>query len=69
MEWPRCRDPTSETASSCLVTVPLLAVFLWWPGWELGYAIAFVIYCLMGVTDYFDGLLLEACHTVVDLYQ
>ena len=21
------------------------------------------------VTDYFDGLLLEACHTVVDLYQ
>ena len=40
---------------SRIVTVPLLALFLWRPGWELGYAIAFVIYCLMGVTDYFDG--------------
>lgn len=45
---------------SRIVTVPLLAVFLWWPKWELGYAIAFVIYCLMGVTDYFDGYLARA---------
>ncbi len=45
---------------SRIVTVPLLALFLWWPGWELGYAIAFVIYCLMGVTDYFDGYLARA---------
>jgi cardiolipin synthase len=45
---------------SRIVTVPLLALFLWWPDWELGYAIAFVIYCLMGVTDYFDGYLARA---------
>lgn len=45
---------------SRIVTVPLLAVFLWWPDWELGYGIAFVIYCLMGVTDYFDGYLARA---------
>lgn len=45
---------------SRIVTVPLLALFLWWPGWELGYGIAFVIYCLMGVTDYFDGYLARA---------
>lgn len=52
---------------SRIVTVPLLAVFLWWPGWELGYAIAFVIYCLMGVTDYFDGYLARARGTVSKL--
>ncbi len=45
---------------SRIVTVPLLALFLWWPGWEMGYAIAFVIYCLMGFTDYFDGYLARA---------
>jgi cardiolipin synthase len=52
---------------SRIVTVPLLALFLWWPEWELGYAIAFVIYCLMGVTDYFDGYLARARGTVSKL--
>ncbi|MEI9852559.1 MAG: CDP-diacylglycerol--glycerol-3-phosphate 3-phosphatidyltransferase [Sphingomonas sp.] len=52
---------------SRIVTVPLLAAFLWWPGWELGYAIAFAIYCLMGVTDYFDGYLARAQGTVSKL--
>jgi len=52
---------------SRIVTVPLLALFLWWPGWETGYAIAFVIYCLMGVTDYFDGYLARARGTVSKL--
>jgi cardiolipin synthase len=45
---------------SRIVTVPLLALFLWWPDWAFGYAVAFVIYCLMGVTDYFDGYLARA---------
>ncbi|MCB2047346.1 MAG: CDP-diacylglycerol--glycerol-3-phosphate 3-phosphatidyltransferase [Novosphingobium sp.] len=45
---------------SRIVTVPLLAFFLWWPEWQVGYGIAFVIYCLMGVTDYFDGYLARA---------
>ena len=40
---------------SRIVTVPLLVALLWWPGWELGYALGFAMYCLMGLTDYFDG--------------
>ena len=45
---------------SRIVTVPLLVALLWWPQWEAGYAGAFVLYCLMGVTDYFDGYLARA---------
>ncbi|MEG3180071.1 CDP-diacylglycerol--glycerol-3-phosphate 3-phosphatidyltransferase [Sphingomonas sp. LT1P40] len=42
---------------SRIVTVPLLVFFLWWPEWRAGYGLAFAIYCLMGITDYFDGYL------------
>ena len=42
---------------SRIVTVPLLVFFLWWPEWRAGYALAFATYCLMGITDYFDGYL------------
>ncbi|NML06320.1 CDP-diacylglycerol--glycerol-3-phosphate 3-phosphatidyltransferase [Sphingomonas sp. G-3-2-10] len=52
---------------SRIVTVPLLAAFLWWPEWDVGYAIAFAIYALMGVTDYFDGYLARAQGTVSKL--
>lgn len=45
---------------SRIVTVPLLAALLWWPDWRLGYALAFGVYCLMGITDYFDGYLARA---------
>ncbi len=45
---------------SRIVAVPLLVGLLWWPAWELGYALAFALYCLMGVTDYFDGYLARA---------
>jgi cardiolipin synthase len=45
---------------SRIVAVPLLVGLLWWPQWEAGYAAAFVLYCLMGVTDYFDGYLARA---------
>ncbi len=45
---------------SRIVTVPLLAALLWWPAWRLGYGLAFGVYCLMGVTDYFDGYLARA---------
>lgn len=45
---------------SRIVAVPLLVAFLWWPRWEAGYAIAFALYCLMGITDYFDGYLARA---------
>ena len=49
---------------SRIFAVPIL-VFLLWPGTKpisvqpmpLDYAFAFVLYCLMGITDYFDGYL------------
>ena len=52
---------------SRILAVPLLAAFLWWPGWATGYALAFLLYCLMGVTDYFDGYLARAQGTVSKL--
>uniref|UniRef100_UPI0035CA2951 CDP-diacylglycerol--glycerol-3-phosphate 3-phosphatidyltransferase n=1 Tax=uncultured Sphingomonas sp. TaxID=158754 RepID=UPI0035CA2951 len=52
---------------SRIVAVPLLAWFLWWPGWANGYAAGFALYCLMGVTDYFDGYLARAQGTVSKL--
>ena len=45
---------------SRILTVPILAGLLWWPNWPLGYAIGFAVYCLMGITDYFDGYLARA---------
>jgi cardiolipin synthase len=45
---------------SRIFAVPLLVALLWWPQWEAGYGAAFVLYCLMGVTDYFDGYLARA---------
>ncbi len=54
---------------SRIVTVPLLVALLWYPGWELGYALGFGLYCLMGVTDYFDGYLARAQGTVSKLGQ
>jgi len=45
---------------SRIVTVPLLVALLWWPNWQLGYGLAFAIYCLMGLTDYFDGYVARA---------
>ena len=45
---------------SRIVAVPLLVALLWWPRWPAGYALAFGLYCLMGVTDYFDGYLARA---------
>lgn len=45
---------------SRIVAVPLLVGLLWWPGWPAGYAAGFAVYCLMGITDYFDGYLARA---------
>ena len=52
---------------SRIFTVPLLVALLWWPKWQLGYGIAFAVYCLMGITDYFDGYLARAQGTVSKL--
>ena len=42
---------------SRIAALPLLAFLLWWPEWRVGYGLAFVLYVLMGITDYFDGCL------------
>ena len=52
---------------SRIVMVPLLVWFLWWPTWAAGFGVAFALYCLMGVTDYFDGYLARAQGTVSKL--
>jgi cardiolipin synthase (CMP-forming) len=59
---------------SRIFAVPIL-VFLLWPGAKplgiqplpVDYALAFVLYCLMGITDYFDGYLARAQGTVSKL--
>ena len=45
---------------SRIFAVPLLVGLLWYPHWQAGYGIAFALYCLMGITDYFDGYLARA---------
>jgi cardiolipin synthase len=52
---------------SRIVALPLLAYLLWWPGWEAGYAMAYGLYCLMGITDYFDGYLARTSGAVSKL--
>ncbi len=52
---------------SRIVTLPLLAWLLWWPGWEVGYLLAFVLYAAMAITDYFDGYLARSSGTVSKL--
>ncbi len=52
---------------SRIVTVPVLVALLWYPGWQLGYLLGFALYCLMGITDYFDGYLARAQGTVSKL--
>ncbi len=54
---------------SRIVTVPALLALMWWPGWEAGYLLAFAVYCLMGITDYFDGYLARSYGTVSKLGQ
>src|SRR5687768_6378750 len=64
---PRLLTLPNALTLSRIVTVPLLAFLLWWPDWELGYALAFVLYCLMGITDYFDGYLARSSGAVSKL--
>ncbi|MBX9795791.1 CDP-diacylglycerol--glycerol-3-phosphate 3-phosphatidyltransferase [Sphingomonas sp.] len=52
---------------SRILAVPLLAWLLWWPGWIAGYGLAFLLYTLMGYTDYLDGKLARQRGTVSKL--
>ncbi|HWH18338.1 MAG TPA: CDP-diacylglycerol--glycerol-3-phosphate 3-phosphatidyltransferase [Allosphingosinicella sp.] len=48
---------------SRIFAVPILVFLLWKPSW-FDYAITFLLYCLIGITDYFDGYLARAQKTV-----
>lgn len=52
---------------SRIFAVPFLAFLLWWPEWQLGYLLAYGLYCLMGITDYFDGYLARSSGAVSKL--
>lgn len=63
----RCRFKSAVVLSlpnlltlSRIVAVPALVALLWWPSWHTGFGLAFALYCLMGLTDYFDGYLARA---------
>ena len=44
---------------SRILAVPLLVYLLWKPS-PIDYAITYVLYCIVGITDYFDGYLARA---------
>jgi CDP-diacylglycerol--glycerol-3-phosphate 3-phosphatidyltransferase len=48
---------------SRIFAVPLLVFLLWKPSW-FDYAVTFALYCLIGITDYFDGYVARAQGTV-----
>ena len=48
---------------SRILAVPILVFLLWQPSWY-DYAVTFVLYCLVGITDYFDGYVARAQGTV-----
>jgi len=49
---------------SRIFAVPLLVFLLWPTPKPFDYFLAFALYCLMGITDYFDGYLARAKGTV-----
>jgi len=53
---------------SRIFAVPIL-VFLLWNASPLEYGVTFVLYCLVGITDYFDGYLARAWNSISRLGQ
>jgi len=53
---------------SRIFAVPILVFLLWRPT-PLDYLITFVLYCLVGITDYFDGYLARAQGKISKLGQ
>src|SRR4029079_10942860 len=53
---------------SRILAVPIL-VFLLWNATPLEYGVTFVLYCIVGATDYLDGYLARAQGTVSRLGQ
>lgn len=53
---------------SRIFAVPILVFLLWRPQ-PIDYAITFVLYCIVGITDYFDGYLARAWNSISKLGQ
>ena len=53
---------------SRILAVPILVFLLWRPT-PIDYAITFVLYCIVGITDYFDGYLARAQERISRLGQ
>ena len=53
---------------SRILAVPILVFLLWRPA-PVDYAITFVLYCIVGITDYFDGYLARAWNSISRLGQ
>ena len=53
---------------SRIVAVPLLVFLLWQPR-PFDYAITFVLYCVVAITDYLDGYLARAQGQISKLGQ
>ena len=53
---------------SRILAVPILVFLLWRPT-PVDYAITFVLYCLVGITDYFDGYVARAQGQISKLGQ
>ncbi len=53
---------------SRIFAVPLLVFLLWRPA-PLDYAVTFVLYCVVGITDYFDGYVARAQGSISRLGQ
>jgi cardiolipin synthase len=53
---------------SRILAVPILVFLLWRPA-PIDYAITFVLYCIVGITDYFDGYLARAQGQISKLGQ
>src|SRR5438105_580444 len=53
---------------SRIFAVPILVFLLWRPA-PVDYAVTFVLYCIVGITDYFDGYLARAQGRISKLGQ
>ena len=53
---------------SRILAVPILVFLLWRPA-PIDYAVTFVLYCIVGLTDYFDGYLARAQGQISKLGQ
>ena len=65
--WHMLSLPNLLTLSR-IFAVPILVFLLWKPApWD--YGITFVLYCIVGITDYFDGYLARAQEQISKLGQ